>query len=93
MTTFSIGIDTGGAYTDAVIVDTHSHELTDRPVTASTELSDGLNGPLRALTATFNVRIVSLIIDLLNSVRISMHEHNIDAPLMILKGNGHRRMP
>jgi N-methylhydantoinase A/oxoprolinase/acetone carboxylase beta subunit len=63
-------------------------ELTDRPVTASTELSDGLNGPLRALTATFNVRIVSLIIDLVQSVRISMHEHDIDAPLMIVKGDG-----
>jgi N-methylhydantoinase A/oxoprolinase/acetone carboxylase beta subunit len=75
----------------------HEHEqrakhivqhLSGRPVTASTELSDGLNGPLRALTATFNVRIVSLIIDLVRSVRISMHEHNIDAPLMIVKGDG-----
>jgi N-methylhydantoinase A/oxoprolinase/acetone carboxylase beta subunit len=64
------------------------HQLSGRPVTASTELSDGLNGPLRALTATFNVRIVSLIIDLVRSVRVSMHEHNIDAPLMIVKGDG-----
>jgi N-methylhydantoinase A/oxoprolinase/acetone carboxylase beta subunit len=63
-------------------------KLTGRPVTASSELSDGLNGPLRALTATFNVRIVSLIIDLVDSVRNSMQQYNIEAPLMIVKGDG-----
>ncbi len=40
-------------------------EYCEYPTTISSELSDGLNGPLRALTATFNVRIVSLIIDLI----------------------------
>jgi N-methylhydantoinase A/oxoprolinase/acetone carboxylase beta subunit len=63
-------------------------ELTGRPVTASSELSDGLNVPLRALTATFNVRIVSLIINLVDSVRGSMRQYNIEAPLMIVKGDG-----
>ena len=63
-------------------------QITGCPVTASSELSDGLNGPLRALTATFNVRIVSLIFDLVESVRKSMSEQNIDAPLMIVKGDG-----
>ena len=63
-------------------------ELTGSPVTASSELSDGLNVPLRALTATFNVRIVSLIFNLVESVRSAMHEQNIDAPLMIVKGDG-----
>ena len=63
-------------------------EITAKPVTLSSDLSDGLNGPLRALTATFNVRIVSLIIDLLESVRNAMKQHSIDAPLMIVKGDG-----
>ncbi|MFT6372133.1 MAG: N-methylhydantoinase A/oxoprolinase/acetone carboxylase beta subunit [Gammaproteobacteria bacterium] len=63
-------------------------QLTGSPVTASSELSDGLNGPLRALTATFNVRIVSLIFNLVESVRSAMQEQNIDAPLMIVKGDG-----
>lgn len=63
-------------------------QITSSPVTISSELSDGLNGPLRALTATFNVRIVSLIFDLVKSVRNSMQEQNIDAPLMIVKGDG-----
>jgi len=63
-------------------------QLTDSPVTASSELSDGLNGPLRALTATFNVRIVSLIFNLVESVQSAMQEQNINAPLMIVKGDG-----
>jgi N-methylhydantoinase A/oxoprolinase/acetone carboxylase beta subunit len=62
--------------------------LTGSPVTASSELSDGLNGPLRALTATFNVRIVSLIFNLVESVRRALREQKIDAPLMIVKGDG-----
>lgn len=63
-------------------------EYCDHPTTTSSELSDGLNGPLRALTATFNVRIVSLIINLIASVKNAMHEYGIDAPLMIVKGDG-----
>ena len=63
-------------------------EYCNYPTTISSELSDGLNGPLRALTATFNVRIVSLIIDLIESVQNAMREYNIDAPLMIVKGDG-----
>ena len=63
-------------------------EYCEYPTTISSELSDGLNGPLRALTATFNVRIVSLIIDLIQSVRNAMQEFQIDAPLMIVKGDG-----
>ena len=63
-------------------------EVCDHPTTISSELSDGLNGPLRALTATFNVRIVSLIINLVKSVRLAMSQYSIDAPLMIVKGDG-----
>ena len=66
-----------------IIAETCSH-----PTTVSSELSDGLNGPLRALTATFNVRIVSLIINLVKSVRLAMAQYAIDAPLMIIKGDG-----
>jgi N-methylhydantoinase A/oxoprolinase/acetone carboxylase beta subunit len=63
-------------------------QLCDKPVTISSELSDGLNGPLRALTATFNVRIISLILNLVESVSNVMQTHDIDAPLMIVKGDG-----
>jgi N-methylhydantoinase A/oxoprolinase/acetone carboxylase beta subunit len=64
------------------------HQKVNRPVSISSDLSDGLNGPGRALTATFNVRIVSLILSLVNSVSAAMREHQIDAPLMIVKGDG-----
>lgn len=62
--------------------------FTDKPVTISSELSDGLNGPLRALTATFNVRIVSLVLNLVKSVANAMKSMGIEAPLMIVKGDG-----
>jgi len=63
-------------------------QICDKPVTISSELSDGLNGPLRALTATFNVRIVSLILNLVESVDNAMQSCGINAPLMIVKGDG-----
>ncbi|MEZ5538109.1 MAG: hydantoinase/oxoprolinase family protein [Thiolinea sp.] len=63
-------------------------EHTGCPVTASCELSEALNGPRRALTAAFNARIISLIVSLVDSVRSVMAEQSIDAPLMIVKGDG-----
>ncbi|MGB0495177.1 MAG: hydantoinase/oxoprolinase family protein [Kangiellaceae bacterium] len=63
-------------------------ELTGAPVTASCDLSDSLNGPKRALTAAFNAKIVSLILQLENAVRKSMSQLGLDAPIMIVKGDG-----
>ncbi len=63
-------------------------ELTGKPVSASCDLSDSLNGPLRALTAAFNARIISLIVSLAQAVADSMDHLGIDAPLMIVKGDG-----
>lgn len=64
------------------------HTLTGLPVSASCDLSDSLNGPLRALTAALNSRIISLIVDLKNAVANSMRACGIDAPIMIVKGDG-----
>jgi len=47
-------------------------DITGATVTASCDLSDSLNGPRRALTAAFNAKIVSLIVQLENAVRASM---------------------
>ena len=63
-------------------------EMTGAPVTASCDLSDSLNGPRRALTAAFNAQIVSLIVQLETAVRESMHQLGLDAPIMIVKGDG-----
>ncbi|MFK8030090.1 MAG: hydantoinase/oxoprolinase N-terminal domain-containing protein [Gammaproteobacteria bacterium] len=63
-------------------------ELTGKPVSASCDLSDSLNGPLRALTATFNARIISLIINLQIAVANAIAQLGINAPIMIVKGDG-----
>ena len=63
-------------------------EITGATVTASCDLSDSLNGPKRALTAAFNAQIVSLIVQLENAVRGSMNTLGLDAPIMIVKGDG-----
>jgi N-methylhydantoinase A/oxoprolinase/acetone carboxylase beta subunit len=63
-------------------------ESTGCPVTASCDLSDDLDGPRRALTASLNARIVSLIVDLIAAVRLSLAREGISAPLMIVKGDG-----
>ena len=62
--------------------------LTGRPVTASRDLSDALDGPRRALTAALNASIVSKVVALLNAVSESLRTHGIQAPLMIVKGDG-----
>ncbi len=63
-------------------------EVTGAPVTASCDLSDSLNGPKRALTAGFNAQIVSLIVQLESAVREAMQTLGINAPIMIVKGDG-----
>lgn len=63
-------------------------ELLDCPTTLSSELSDALNGPRRALTAAFNARIIALIVRLVGAVRAAMQSSGINAPLMIVKGDG-----
>lgn len=61
---------------------------TGRPVTASSELSAALNGPRRALTATFNARIVGLIVALVDAVEASLRDLDIAAPILIVRGDG-----
>ncbi len=63
-------------------------EHTGCPVTASCDLSEALNGPRRALTAAFNARIIAMIMALVAAVRAVMAQEKINAPLMIVKGDG-----
>ncbi len=57
-------------------------------VTCSHELSAKLNGPKRAVTAVLNARLIGLIEDLVAATRDSMGRHSIDAPLMVVRGDG-----
>ncbi len=61
---------------------------TDKPVSLSCELADALDGPRRALTATLNARILSLISSLETAVRDTLDRLGVDAPIMMVKGDG-----
>ena len=61
---------------------------TGKPVTCSHELSAQLGGPRRALTALLNARLIGMIAQLVDAVQQAMAELDIDAPLMIVRGNG-----
>ncbi len=66
----------------------HIVEQTGKPVTCSHELSAQLGGPRRALTALLNARLIGMIAHLIDAVQQSMLALSIDAPLMIVRGNG-----
>lgn len=63
-------------------------ELTDRPVACSHELSSKLNGPRRALTCLLNARLLGLIQDLCRATEDILHQMKIEAPLMLVRGDG-----
>lgn len=63
-------------------------ELSDLPVTCGHELSTRLNSIRRATTVTLNARLIPLLKDLIASVRRTLEELSITAPLMVVKGDG-----
>ena len=74
-----------------------SHELkvkemlrdaTGLPVTCSHELSSKLGGPKRALTTLLNARLIPVIRDLIFACRSHQKKTGIDAPLMVVRGDG-----
>ncbi|MCY1128124.1 hydantoinase/oxoprolinase family protein [Frigidibacter sp. RF13] len=58
------------------------------PVTCSHELSAGLNGPRRALTAVLNARLIGMIDRLISACEHHMTVIGIKAPLMVVRGDG-----
>ncbi len=63
-------------------------ELTGRPVSCSHHLSAKLNGPKRALTALLNARLIGMIARLIEKAEGKLVELGIDAPLMVVRGDG-----
>lgn len=85
------------AVTSQFSVRNPSHEIeirdeilrrTNRPVTCSHELSAALNGPKRGVTALLNARLVAVIEELLAAAGTMLEDRGIDAPVMIVRGNG-----
>ena len=63
-------------------------EVTGRPVTCSHELSSKLDGPRRALTCVLNARLINMIHHLIHATEALFEERAIDAPLMVVQGDG-----
>jgi len=87
----------GFAVTGQFAVRNPEHELAAReiirartglPVTCSHELSDGLNGPKRSVTALLNARLIAMIEELVSTTAEILRARGIDAPIMIVRGNG-----
>ncbi|MCC3305018.1 hydantoinase/oxoprolinase family protein [Sneathiella sp. HT1-7] len=57
-------------------------------VTCSHELSSKLDGPRRALTSVLNARLINLIHHLIASSEALFADMKIDAPLMVVQGDG-----
>lgn len=62
--------------------------LTGRPVTCSHQLSAKLNGPKRAVTAVLNARLIGMIDRLIGRAQDTLHDLNINAPMMVVRGDG-----
>jgi N-methylhydantoinase A/oxoprolinase/acetone carboxylase beta subunit len=62
--------------------------LSHKPVTCAHELSSKLDAPRRALTAVLNARLTPRIRHLIEALAQVLEEESIDAPLMIVKGDG-----
>ncbi|MBT8248720.1 MAG: hydantoinase/oxoprolinase family protein [Acidimicrobiia bacterium] len=58
------------------------------PVTCGHELSSRLNGPKRALTCVLNARLLGMVRELSEATRVMLSERDIDAPLMLVRGDG-----
>ncbi len=63
-------------------------DLTGLPVTCGHELTTHLNAPRRALTVAMNARLISLLSELVQTVRDMLRSKGIRAPLMVVKGDG-----
>ncbi len=63
-------------------------ERSGLPVTCGHELTSNLHATRRALTAALNARLVSVLSELIRAVQSMLDEHRINAPLMVVKGDG-----
>ncbi|GAC1301117.1 MAG: hydantoinase/oxoprolinase family protein [Steroidobacteraceae bacterium] len=62
--------------------------LSPKPVTCAHELSSKLDAPRRALTAALNARLTPQIRHLIEALARVLEQESIEAPLMIVKGDG-----
>lgn len=63
-------------------------DITGYPVVAAHQLSTDLGMHERTVTAILNARLMPLITDLMDSVKQGMERMGIEAPLMVVRGDG-----
>ncbi|APE42033.1 hydantoinase [Sulfitobacter alexandrii] len=63
-------------------------QITERPVSASHQLSAKLNGPRRAMTAVLNARLIGMIDRLIGRAEDRLQELGITSPMMVVRGDG-----
>lgn len=63
-------------------------ELTSHPAACGHELTTRLNSVRRATTAALNARLIPLLRELISTVRRTLQEIGVAAPLMVVKGDG-----
>ena len=74
--------------THEIRVRTLIEELTGLPVTCGHELTTRLNAVRRATTVALNARLIPLLRELIVTVRQTLDEQGVTAPLMVVKGDG-----
>lgn len=62
--------------------------VSDLPIVLGHHLSTKLNSIERATTASLNASLVAMLREFVAAVRAAMHARGIDAPLMIVRGDG-----
>ena len=63
-------------------------ELTGLPATCGHELTHRLNAVRRATTTALNARLIPLLRELITTVRCTLDDRGISAPLLVVKGDG-----
>lgn len=63
-------------------------QWTGKPVLCAHELIGELNFLKRAATALLNARLIPIINEFIDAVKYSLKEHNITAPIVIVRGDG-----
>jgi len=63
-------------------------EICGLPVTCGSELTSNLHAARRAVTAALNARLIPLLTRLIRAVEEILQRQNIQAPLMVVKGDG-----
>ena len=63
-------------------------KILNLPVVCGHELSSSLGFNERTITSVMNARLIPIIKELISSMKSAMVEYDINAPLMIVKGDG-----